>query len=150
MDKLLKQRIETMGRRLKAAGLKSTPQRRDVIRVLAESDSHPGVEEIWVRLRKKHPKIGRATVYRNIRLLKSLGEIVEVGLPGSGSRYDGRRPYPHPHLVCLDCGKILDPEPAAFRILTEEIAAASGFEISGFRLDFFGTCPDCRKQKKAK
>ena len=79
-------------------------------------------------------------------LIKSLGEASRSRLAGSGSRYDGRKPYPHPHIVCLGCGRIIDPELESLRDMTREIAAASGFEIKTFRLDFFGTCPDCRKK----
>jgi Fur family peroxide stress response transcriptional regulator len=135
-----------MASKLKASGLKSTPQRLAIMRVLAESKSHPSVEEICRRLRQRFPGISQATVYRNIMLIKSLGEAVEIVLAGAGSRYDGRKPYPHPHIVCLECGKIIDPELESLRDMTREVTAASGFEIKTFRLDFLGTCPDCRKK----
>jgi Fur family peroxide stress response transcriptional regulator len=81
-------------------------------------------------------------------LVKSLGEAVEIAFAGRGSRYDGRKPYSHPHIVCLECGRIIDPELDSLREMTREITSQSGFEIKTFRLDFFGRCPDCRKKKK--
>jgi len=146
MSILAQKRYAAMTGKLKTSGLKSTPQRLAIIRVLAESHGHPSVEDICARLRKDFPGISPATVYRNIMLIKSLGEAYEIALAGAGSRYDGRKPYPHPHIVCLGCGAIIDPELKSLRDMTREITAASGFVIKTFRLDFFGTCPDCCKK----
>ncbi len=147
MSEIAKKRLIAMAAKLKGSGLKSTPQRLAIMRVLAESQGHPSVEEICRRLQRRFPGISPATVYRNIMLIKSLGEAVEIVLAGAGSRYDGRKPYPHPHIVCLECGKIIDPELASLRDMTREITADSGFEIKSFRLDFFGICPACRRTK---
>jgi Fur family peroxide stress response transcriptional regulator len=146
MSVLAKKRYAAMGEKLKKSGLKSTPQRLAIMRVLAESKEHPSVEKISQCLRRRFPGISQATVYRNIMLIKSLGEAYEIALAGAGSRYDGRKPYPHPHIVCLGCGTIIDPELASLQDMTREITGVSGFEIKSFRLDFFGTCPDCRKK----
>jgi len=145
---LAKKRYAAMSRKLKESGLKSTPQRLAIIRVLVESKGHPSVEDICSRLRKDFPGISPATVYRNVMLIKSLGETVEIALAGSGSRYDGRKPYPHPHIICLGCGAIIDPELESLCDMTREVAATSGFEIKSFRLDFFGSCPACRRKNK--
>ena len=146
MSMLAKERYAAMAGKLKESGLKSTPQRLAILRILAESREHPSVNDIWRRLQRRFPGISQATVYRNIMLIKSLGEAYEIALAGAGSRYDGRRPYPHPHVVCLECGKIMDPELESLRDMTREITEASGFEIKTFRLDFFGRCPACRKK----
>jgi Fur family peroxide stress response transcriptional regulator len=147
MSELAKKRYAAMAGKLKDTGLKSTPQRLAIMRVLAESREHPSAEDIWRRLRQRFPGISQATVYRTIMLLKSLGEAYEIALAGTGSRYDGRKPHPHPHIVCLDCGRIIDPDLDSLRDMTREITAASGFEIVSHRLDFFGKCPACRKSK---
>ena len=147
MQMLSKKRYSVMAARLKESGLISTPQRLAIMRVLADSEEHPSVDEIWRCIRRRFPGISQATVYRNIMLIKSLGEVVEIAFAGSGSRYDGRRPYPHPHAVCLKCGKITDPELDGLRDMTRKITAESGFEIKSFRLDFFGICPACLKSE---
>jgi Fur family transcriptional regulator, peroxide stress response regulator len=147
MSLLAKKRYAAMAGKLKGSGLKSTPQRLAIMRILAESKGHPSVNDISRRLRRRFPGISPATVYRNIMLIKSLGEVYEIALAGAGSRYDGRRPFPHPHIVCLECGRIMDPELESLRDMTREITTASGFEIKTFRLDFFGTCPACRRKK---
>ena len=139
-----KERYDAMVARLKESNHRITPQRLAIVRILAENDSHPSVESICTRLRGAFPSMSQATVYRNIMLLKSLGEVYEIGLAGEGSHYDGRKPYPHPHIVCLTCGKIIDPDLDSLHDMTKEITDESGFEIVSYRLDFFGVCPECR------
>jgi Fur family peroxide stress response transcriptional regulator len=145
---LSEQRHEAMVESLKEHGHKLTPQRLAIIRILANSEDHPSVEEMSRQLKRDFPGVSEATVYRNILLLKSLGEVLELGFAGGGTRYDGRRPLPHPHLVCIRCGKIIDPDLESLGDITREIAEESGFEIVTYRLDFFGLCPACRERKK--
>jgi Fur family peroxide stress response transcriptional regulator len=145
MSVITKERYAAMAKKLKGSGLKLTPQRLAIMRILAESGQHPSVDDIYKQLRKRFPGISQATVYRNIMLIKSLGEVLEIGFAAGGSRYDGRKPFPHPHIVCLKCNTIIDPELDSLRDMTREITAASGFEIKTYRLDFFGLCPACRK-----
>ena len=142
------ERLRAMAAKVKASGLKLTPQRLAIMRLLAESDDHPGVEGIWRQLKRRFPGISQATVYRTIQLVKSLGEAVEIAFAGGGSRYDGRKPHPHPHVICMQCGRILDPDLASLKDMAREVSAASGYQITTFRLDFFGTCPACLRDGK--
>jgi Fur family peroxide stress response transcriptional regulator len=87
-----------------------------------------------------------ATVYRNVMLIKSLGEVVELGFPEGGNRYHGNKPYPDPHVICIRCKKILDPELSSLQDLTREVTAASGYTILTHRMDFFGICRECQGQ----
>jgi len=139
-----RERYQSMVKKLKDNSHKLTPQRLAIIRILAGSENHPSVEDIYNLLHKRFPGISQATVYRNIMLIKSLGEVLEIGFAGASTRYDGIKPFPHPHVVCLKCNKIIDPELASLHDMTKEITDESGFEIVTFRLDFFGVCPECR------
>lgn len=151
MEQCVARRLDAMSAKLRASGLKLTPQRLAIMRLLAESEDHPGADSIWRRLKRRFPGISQSTVYRTLQLVKSLGEACEIAFADGGSRYDGRRPQPHPHVICTGCGRILDPELASLKGMTREIAAASGFQVTFFRLDFFGLCPACLgKQKKDK
>jgi Fur family peroxide stress response transcriptional regulator len=89
-----------------------------------------------------------ATVYRNIMMLKSLGEVIELGFPDGSNRYDGNKPYPHPHVICIHCHRIIDPDLATLQDMTAEVADETGFEILTHRLDFFGICRDCMKKSR--
>ena len=85
MSLLAKERYAAMAGKLKKSGLKSTPQRLAVMKLLAESEGHPSVDDICSRLQKKFPGISQATVYRTIQLAKSLGEAYEIAFAGSGT-----------------------------------------------------------------
>jgi len=133
--------------KLKEGNHKLTPQRLAIIRILSKSENHPSVEDIYSQLQRRFPGISQATVYRNIMLIKALGEVLEIGFASGSTRYDGIKPYPHPHVVCLQCNKIVDPDLDSLRDMTKEITDESGFEIVTYRLDFFGVCPECRAMK---
>ncbi len=124
-----------------------TPQRLEIVKVLAVSEGHPTAEQVYDKVRKKFPTTSLATVYRNILKLKELGEVLELGFAEGGNRYDGNKPYDHPHIVCLKCKKILDPELPQFQDLTRELEKSTGFQVINHRLDFFGICPKCRAKR---
>lgn len=138
-----KRRIETIVKKLRENNYKLTPQRLAIVKILAQSEGHPHVENIYEELQDDFPTMSLATVYRTVMLIKSLGEVLELGFPDGGNRYDGNKPYPHPHAICIKCKKIIDPDLATLKDMTEEVATETGFEILTHRLDFFGICPDC-------
>jgi len=138
------QRFETMVQKIRESNHKLTPQRLAVARILARSEGHPSVEAIYDQLREDFPTMSLATVYRSVMLIKSLGEVLELGFPDGGNRYDGNKPYPHPHVICVRCKKIIDPELTRLQDLTREVTAVSGFKILTHRMDFFGICSACQ------
>jgi Fur family peroxide stress response transcriptional regulator len=128
---------------LRQGGYRLTPQRLAVLGILAQSQ-HPSVEVIYQQVRQQFPTTSLATIYKTVTLLKELGQVLELGFADWGSRYDGHRPYPHPHVVCTRCGQIADPEFSAMPEMAREMAVKSGFRIISHRLDFFGLCPACQ------
>ena len=139
-----RKRFETIVRKIRSNRHKLTPQRLAVARILAKSEGHPGVDAIYDQLKEDFPTMSLATVYRNVMLIKSLGEVLELGFPEGGNRYDGNKPYPHPHVICVQCKKIIDPEIASLQDLTREVTAVSGYKILTHRMDFFGICEACQ------
>jgi Fur family peroxide stress response transcriptional regulator len=103
-------RFEIIIQTLRDNGHKITPQRLAIVKILASSKGHPSVEDIYDQIKKDFPTMSLATVYRNIVLIKSLGEILELGFPDGSNRYDGNKPYSHPHVICIKCKKIVDPD----------------------------------------
>jgi len=118
-----------------------------IVKILAESEDHPSVENIHVQITKNFPTMSLATVYRNIILIKSLGEVLELGFPDGSNRYDGNKPYPHPHVVCIKCKKIVDPDLDSLDEMKKEVAVETDFTILNHRLDFFGICRNCMAEK---
>jgi Fur family peroxide stress response transcriptional regulator len=139
-----KDRVARLVTALRANGHRLTPQRLAVLRVLAESPDHPSVEQVYEEVRRQHPMISRATVYKTVETLKGMGQVLELEFSGAGNRYDGRRVEPHPHLVCRGCGSIRDLElPGLMREATE-VAEKTGYKLLGHRLDFYGLCSGCQ------
>ncbi len=137
-------RFDTIVKSLRENDYKLTPQRLAVAKILSGSEEHPNVEKIYNQLIDQFPTISMATVYRNVMLLKSLGQVLELGFPDGGNCYDGIRPYPHPHVICVECKKIIDPDLATLKNMEDEVANETGFKIMTHRLDFFGVCGDCQ------
>jgi Fur family peroxide stress response transcriptional regulator len=130
--------------KLKARDFRITPQRLAVIRILAASDGHPSVETIYEKVKRSFPTTSLATIYKTVSLLKEIDEVLELGFADGSSRYDGSRPYPHPHVICTRCRKIIDPDLSSLQDLTREVTAETGFQITTHRLDFFGICRECQ------
>lgn len=132
--------------RLRSEKHKITPQRMAIAKMLATREDHPDIETIYNRLKNDFPRMSLATVYRNVMVMKNLGEVLEIGFPDGGNRYEGNKITPHPHAVCERCKKIVDLETSATADLVETIETESGFAITKHRLDFFGLCRECRNR----
>ncbi len=130
---------------LKKEGTRITPQRYAVIAFLLSTDSHPSAEEIYTGLLPQYPTLSLATVYKTLHLLKSEQEVLELEFSEMGNRYDGRKPWPHPHAICTRCRKIIDPPMLDTAAIIEEVSKETGFVITNHRLDFFGLCAECQK-----
>lgn len=125
-----------------AQDLRLTPQRRAVLEVLAAATDHPTAAEVFERVRERVPGIGPATVYRTLALLVESGQALELSLGEGAARYDGNVAR-HDHLVCDGCGRALDVQVPLPAVAVRELSAATGFQITGYDLQFRGRCPDC-------
>jgi len=137
-------RFEELMGRLREREYRLTPQRVALLRLLAASDEHPSAAMLYDRLRDQFPTTSPGTIYKTLSLLKEMGEVLELGFSDDDNRYDGNKPYPHPHLICIRCRKVIDPEVSLTQDLIQEVAQQSGFRIVGHRLDFYGLCPTCQ------
>jgi Fur family peroxide stress response transcriptional regulator len=140
------QRLNDLLARLRERGNRLTPQRVAILRAVVMHRGHPTVEQLHREILADFPTTSLATVYKTMSLLKEAGEVLELGFGDYGSRYDGRKPYPHPHLICTCCGAILDSELAGFEDLVAGLAQQAGFQVENHRFDIFGLCRACRKR----
>jgi Fur family peroxide stress response transcriptional regulator len=139
-----KQRLDQMLCKLKDHDFRITPQRLAVLKVLAASNGHPSVERIYETVRAQFPTTSIATIYKTVALLKQENEVLEISFPDGSNRYDGNKPYPHPHLICTRCKKIIDPDLSSLEDLAREVTTETGFQITTHRVDFFGLCRECQ------
>lgn len=123
-----------------------TPQRIAILNVFLNSSDHPSVEEVYSQVKADFPTTSPATVYKTVHLLKEIGEILEIETADNRHRYDGKKPYPHPHLICTLCKNIIDPELSLLPKITAEVETMSGFRVTSHQLSFYGVCPDCQKK----
>jgi len=147
ISKHTEERLAQILTKVKGRDFRLTPQRLTIIRILAGSEDHPSVDEVYQEVKAQFPTTSLATVYKTISLLKELNEVLELGFPDGSNRYDGNRPYPHPHAICTKCRKIMDPEISSVDELSEEMKSKTGYTISFHRLDFFGLCPECQRKQ---
>ena len=134
---------------LKGNGCRLTPQRLAMLRILSKSAGHPSAEQIYAQIRADYPTTSRATIYKTLTLLKNMGEVFELTFASEGSRYDGNKPYPHPHVICTRCNQILDPELEGVAGIAQEIARQTGYQITHQQVNFFGLCPRCQKERQS-
>jgi Fur family peroxide stress response transcriptional regulator len=142
-----KTRFGTIIQNLRENNHKITPQRLAIVKILAKSEGHPSVDNIYDKIKRDFPTMSLATVYRNIVIIKTLGEVLELGFPDGSNRYDGNKPYPHPHVICIKCKKIVDPDLDSLDEVKNEVELETKFKILNHRLDFFGICSNCMAEK---
>jgi len=137
---------------IRQKGLRRTPQRDAIVRLAFASEEHFTSEELFERVRKKNVNASRATVYRTISLLVEAGLLHEIDLGGDQTTYDpnfNERPS-HNHLVCIDCGKIVEFEDSHLELLNDCMTRRLGYrpvrqtikiEACCEQLRTKGTCP---------
>ena len=94
------------------------------------------------------PTTSLATIYKTVTLAKEIGEVMQLGFGDDSNRYDGTNPNPHPHLICVQCKKIVDPDLDSLDEMKKEVASTTHFKILNHRLDFFGICSSCMAEQK--
>jgi len=133
---------------LREGGYKVTPQRIAVLKVLVGNRTHPGADQIYQEVRKEHPMISLATVYKTLELLRETGQVMELGFSNRSTRYDPQVD-PHLNLVCLRCGFIEDVYETSLNSLTNVVEDASNFEVHSGRFELYGLCSTCRSEPVA-
>jgi Fur family transcriptional regulator, peroxide stress response regulator len=133
--------------RLRERGHRLTPQRYAVVRALVEGGEHPSAEQLFARVVDHYPMMSRATVYKTLDTLKAAGEVLELEFREGPNRYDANIPGAHPHVVCTRCGRIDDVLLDRRGPSIKDAAQQTDYQINGYRLDFYGLCPDCAENQ---
>ena len=139
-------RLDEILTKLRQRNCRITPQRIAILRAFLQSQDHPGVEKVYTEVKVNFPTTSLATVYKTVNLLKEIGEILEINFADRGNRYDGNQPYPHPHLICTECSKIVDPEVILLDQMTADITNSTGYRIDSHQVTYYGVCPSCQKK----
>jgi len=122
--------------------MRKTRQKEAILEVLRGTTSHPTADWVYNEVRKEIPNISLGTVYRNLRLLCQNGEILELVLCGSLSRFDARSDN-HYHFRCEKCGQVFDIDEPVNKEMDGRVARKTGFVVIYHRLEFRGLCREC-------
>jgi Fur family ferric uptake transcriptional regulator len=129
---------------------RKTHQRQVVLETLRKTAAHPTADELYEEVRKKMPRVSLGTVYRNLEILSTCGEINKLDLGEGKKRFDARMD-PHHHFLCKQCGRVYDLPFIPVEDITQEAARMSHFKITGVQIGFEGICDACLgNEKKAK
>lgn len=129
-------------------GLRSTEQRRVVTEMFFSSEGHLSIEDLLEQVRLEEPKIGYATVYRTLKLLKDCGLAYERHFGDGVSRYEvAWEDEHHDHLICIECQKIIEFENDNIEALQDKVASHYDFELVRHKLELYGICPECQTKK---
>lgn len=130
---------------LRKGGYKITPQRRTVIKAITNSHEHLTPAAIHERVCRENPGIGLVTVYRTLEILAELNLVCEMHAAGDCRSYLMRRPVEHHHhLICSDCGTVIDFTDCDLGEMEKRLSKENSFKINGHILEFVGQCRKCR------
>ncbi len=141
------QRMDRFFAAHRESGLPITTQRRAVFEAILGRTDHPTAEQLYLAVCGQLPHLSRMTVHRILGTFVSLGLVARTCHPGSSARFDPKLRRHH-HLVCLECGRIIDVEDPRLNHLPWP--KVGEFQIEGYHVYFHGRCAGCRKKPPAR
>jgi Fur family ferric uptake transcriptional regulator len=130
--------------------LRSTDQRKLIVETFFHSDNHVSIEELLAEVRASDPRVGYATVYRTLKLLTECGVANERRFGDGLTRYElADETTHHDHLICVECGDIVEFEEARIEELQEKVARKYGFELRSHKHELYGACPACQAKRRS-
>ena len=131
-------------KRFREAGLKITPQRLSIFRLLQGNKLHPSAEDVYTEILKVHPSISFTTVYKTLQTLRDMGEIMELSINPERAHYDSDISE-HAHTFCRSCKKVGDADLATDDSFSAKLPDVQpGFEVHSVQVHAIGLCEECR------
>jgi len=132
-----------MTAKLSELGYRLTPQRMMIVSAIEASEHHISAEEIYAQVVAQYPMVNISTVYRTLELLKKLGMVTETDLGGGRFRYHPAGKGHHHHLVCQECGAVIDLDESVLFPLRDALLREYNFVADLKHLAIFGRCEKC-------
>jgi Fur family ferric uptake transcriptional regulator len=136
---------ELLAKFMSERGLKSTRQRSLIIDTFFASHGHLSVEELWAKVRTSDARVSVATVYRTMKLLGESGLAHARNFGDGQTRYEaavGR--HHHDHLICTNCGAIVEFENDRIEAMQDAVARRHGFRVISHKMELYGLCKNCQ------
>ena len=134
--------IEKLTKKLRSHGMKITPQRLMIFKVLENNTSHPSAENVYKKVKRIYPNVSFTTIYKTLETLRELGEVREFTIDDDRKHYDPNTSIHH-HVICSTCKRILD----VFEDFTPHVklpaSVKKDYTVSGFQIFFHGICKEC-------
>jgi Fe2+ or Zn2+ uptake regulation protein len=134
--------VPELTERFREQGLRVTPQRQAIFRLLHANASHPTVESLYEHARTAMPTISLKTVYQTVHDLEAMGEVALIHLGTGSVRVDPNVEHAHHHLICTVCGRVRDVL-VDVRDLRVPARERGGFTVADVEVHFRGVCEDC-------
>lgn len=132
---------------LDQAGVRLTEPRRALAELVARREGHFSAADLVADARRRRLGVGRATIFRALELFSEMGVVERLDLPSGEHAYIPCEPAHHHHVVCSRCGRGVDVEDCGMGAVAREISRRTGYQIDEHRLELYGLCPDCRRQR---
>lgn len=130
-------------------GLKSTKQRAQILDSFFGAEGHLSVEELWARVRTVNSKVSVATVYRTMKLLAEAGLAHARNFGDGQTRYEAAvGKHHHDHLICTQCGTIVEFGDDRIESLQDAVARKHGFKVTSHKMELYGICKSCQRAEK--
>ncbi len=132
---------------LRKAGLKTTVPRLKILSVLESSDvRHMSAEDVYRRLLEHHEEVGLATVYRVLTQFEQAGVVIRHNFDAGRAVYELNDETPHEHLICTECGTVVEFEDQQLLQRLGDIAVRERFDLQSHSLYLYGCCTACREK----
>ncbi|MCP4969093.1 MAG: transcriptional repressor [Arcobacter sp.] len=138
--------IDELKRIVKQKGLKYTEQREIVLNILINAEGHLSAEEIYnlIKSKKRESSIGIATVYRALSFLEEVNLITSIAFGADGKKYESNTKEHHDHLICTNCGKIVEFMDNEIEKRQDNVAKKNNFKITSHSMQLYGVCDTCQ------
>jgi Fur family transcriptional regulator, ferric uptake regulator len=131
-------------------GLKRTAQRDLILEVFLRTEEHLSSEDLYRLVKEEDPTVGQTTVYRTLKLLTEAGLAREVRFGDNRTHYEHNYKHQHhDHMICSECGRIIEFYSAELEAIQDAMAAKHKFEVTQHLLRIIGLCAECQRARKS-
>lgn len=125
-----------------------TPERFEVLDAVLEYEGHFGADDLYIIMKNQHSSVSRATVYKTLELLVQCELVSKRNFGDNMTRYEcSFKRQNHDHLICMDCGRIVEFVNPKVKELPREITDELGFEIESYSFNLFARCKNIKNCK---